>query len=224
MRYLPLFLLVFALAFILGHFKHRLLTSRPAEVELAPTEAPTQAQAAVRPAPATSAAAPRAAGSAAPAKNREPMPPTFLSSAQGAPLFRALFEGPWVQRPLTPEELRSVQTRFDQPYPAYSPGKHAQAPEREAADRMGLLKALAENGRRHPSSVTRPALKAFFEAVIQRPHEPLMVKRQALRGLASVAPARTESEYLQRLRSLDPALLSISGLGDRELIEVTLGR
>ncbi|MBX2994350.1 MAG: hypothetical protein KF681_06000 [Bdellovibrionaceae bacterium] len=223
MRYLPLFLLVFSLAFILGHLKSRLVTTAPPSAERTPPDAPKKPQAAaalqVAPSPAITQAGPMK-----PAPTRAPLPPAFLSSAQGAPLFHALFDGPFSRRPLTPEELRSVQARFEKPYPVFTAGKHGQAPEREAADRIGLLKALAENGRRYPSKSTNPALKALFESVIRQPREPLMVKRQALRGLASVAPARTESEHLQRLRSTDPALLSISGLGDRELIEVTLGR
>ncbi|MFN7729572.1 MAG: hypothetical protein ACK5P7_10490 [Bdellovibrio sp.] len=225
MRYVPLALLVLSLSFLLGRYRQQLFISSSNPVtEALPTSKSVQPSAPAKAAaPFEQTQTPPPHTSIAQARTIVGKP-VALETTTGASLYSFLFDGDFASRPLAPQDLEKVIQRFRQPYPSAGMSKHISAADNEAVARIGLLKAFGEASRRHPNPATRQSLRSFYQSVLAQPHETLMVKRQALRSLASLSTSQNEKEQMQRLSQTEPRLLSLGSMTDQEIAEVALGK
>lgn len=117
--------------------------------------------------------------------------------------------------------LQAVQERFAQPYSRQFLG-HVSMADKEAVQRIGILKALGNRSVYLQDADLKKQVVSFYEKIIATSKEHIMVKRQALRSLSQLQKNLPEAAYLQRMAILDPHVLALAGMSDRELIEAVI--
>jgi hypothetical protein len=146
----------------------------------------------------------------------------ILKSATGAELFSFLFDGPFdAGGELSSQTLQVLKDRFREKYSQEELGHYSMA-ERQATDRLGILKAWGKRSQRIQDKNLRAQVVNFFESVAANKDENLSVRREALKSLVFVQHDLTEKQRMERMARQDRRLLGMAAVSDEQMIEALL--
>lgn len=151
----------------------------------------------------------------------KPQIPAALESLSQYELFNQLYNS----KVLTEKNNQSVyfekiRTRLTSPYPIGVATIHKSDYEKEVANRIGLLKAMATFWPTpHQVQYDQKKIKQFFYNVASSKKENLMVRRQAYKNWLSFGDSVASADKSKFLNSNDAELLHLVSLSDDMLAE-----
>jgi hypothetical protein len=116
--------------------------------------------------------------------------------------------------------FEKIRARLKSPYPAREVSEFKTKYEKEVANRLGLLKAMAKFWPTPQQvRVSQKTIKQFFYEVASKKSENLMIRRQAYKNWMSFGDSITLAEKNKFLNDNDTKLLHLVSLSDDALAE-----
>lgn len=150
-----------------------------------------------------------------------PAPAVALDKLSQGELFHELYNAKILKQASNQTlYFEKIRARLSSQYPAPVLSEHKTDYEKEVANRIGLLKAMA---RFWPSprevSVDQTVIKQFFFDIAKNKKENFMVRRQAYKNWLTFGDTVSPSDKNRLLASADGRLLHLISLSDENLIQ-----
>jgi hypothetical protein len=149
------------------------------------------------------------------------LPPVDLQNLSQYELFNELYNSKVLSQTANQAfYFDKIRARLKSAYPAREVSEFKTKYEKEVANRLGLLKAMAEFWPTPQQvRVSQKPIKQFFYDVASNKSENLMVRRQAYKNWLSFGNSLTYAEKNKFLNDNDTKLLHLVSLSDKALAE-----
>ena len=116
--------------------------------------------------------------------------------------------------------FEAIKGRISSKYPPPVQSEHKTAYEKEVANRLGILRAMAQFWPTPKEvSVSQKEIKKFFHDIARNKEENFMVRRQAFKNWLTFGNSVAPADKNQLLASADSRLLHLISLSDENLIQ-----